>query len=110
LLHGDGFLGPSNLLNIFRQTATISVIAVAMTLVIACAEIDLSVGGVAGLSSVVVAITIRDHGAIAGVLAGIGVGLLIGAANGLLVSHRHSKLPGYACNARCGSWNCSPYN
>lgn len=86
LLHNDGFLGPNNLLNIFRQTATITVIAVAMTLVIACAEIDLSVGGIAGLSSVVVAIMIRDHGVLAGVLAGLGVGLVIGVANGLLVS------------------------
>lgn len=86
LLRNDGFLSPNNLLNIFRQTATISVVAVGMTFVIACAEIDLSVGGVAGLSSVVVAVTIRDHGAVAGVLAGIGVGLLVGSINGLLVS------------------------
>ena len=52
LLGDDGFLSQNNLLNVFRQTATITIIAVGMTYVIACAEIDLSVGSVAGLSSV----------------------------------------------------------
>ena len=37
LLHGQGFLSANNLLNILRQTATVTVIAVAMTFVIASA-------------------------------------------------------------------------
>lgn len=86
LLHGDGFLSPNNLVNIFRQTATISIMAVAMTLVIASAEIDLSIGSVAGLSSVCTAIAIRHSGIFAGILAGITVGLVVGTVNGLLVS------------------------
>ena len=45
ILLGDSwFASPNNILNIFRQTATISIMAVAMTYVIAAAEIDLSVG------------------------------------------------------------------
>ena len=86
LLHNDGFLSPNNLLNIFRQTATISIMAVAMTLVIASAEIDLSIGSVAGLSSVCTALAIRHAGIIPGILAGLGVGIVIGTINGLLVS------------------------
>ena len=86
LLHDDGFLSPNNLLNIFRQTATISIMAVAMTLVIASAEIDLSIGAVAGLSSVCTAVVIKNSGIIPGILAGLCVGLIIGAINGLLVS------------------------
>ena len=86
LLHDDGFLSPNNLLNIFRQTATISIMAVAMTLVIASAEIDLSIGAVAGLSSVCTAVVIKNSGIIPGILAGLCVGLVIGAINGLLVS------------------------
>ena len=86
LLHNDGFLSPNNLLNIFRQTATISIMAVAMTLVIASAEIDLSIGSVAGLSSVCTALAIRHAGIIPGILAGVGVGIVIGTINGLLVS------------------------
>src|SRR2546429_8880477 len=60
LLRDQGFLSPNNLLNIFRQTATITVIAVGMTYVIACAEIDLSVGSVAGLSSVCTAMALSQ--------------------------------------------------
>ena len=86
LLHDDGFLSPNNLLNILRQTATISIMAVAMTLVISAAEIDLSIGAVAGLSSVCTALAIRNSGIIPGILAGLCVGLIIGTINGLLVS------------------------
>ncbi len=53
VLSGSGFLNPTNLLNIVRQTAIIAVMAVAMTFVIAAAEIDLSIGSLAGLASVV---------------------------------------------------------
>src|ERR687885_1834299 len=74
LLRNQGFLSANNLLNIFRQTAIITVIAVAMTFVIACAEIDLSVGSVAGLSSVVAAIALSHWGLLAGIIAGLAGG------------------------------------
>ena len=61
-LADDGFLSGTNLLNIFRQTAIISVMAVAMTFVISAAQIDLSVGSVAGLSSVCAALAISATG------------------------------------------------
>ena len=86
LLRDQGFLSANNLLNIFRQTATITVIAVGMTYVIACAEIDLSVGSVAGLSSVCAAMAISAFGLIPGIIAGLLVGVVIGAINGGLVS------------------------
>ncbi|WDF35279.1 ABC transporter permease (plasmid) [Arthrobacter agilis] len=86
ILGDRGFLSSNNLLNIFRQTATITVIAVGMTYVIACAEIDLSVGSVAGLSSVCSAMAISQWGLLPGIAAGLGVGLAVGAINGALVS------------------------
>lgn len=86
LLGREGFLSGNNLVNIFRQAATITVMAVAMTFVIACAEIDLSVGSVAGLASVVTAMTIANYGLIPGILAGLAVGAIIGGINGALVS------------------------
>src|ERR687884_887717 len=86
LLGNQGFLSANNLLNIFRQTAIISVIAVAMTYVIAAAEIDLSVGSVAGLSSVCTAMALSRWGLVAGIIAGLAVGLVIGSINGGLVS------------------------
>lgn len=86
LLRDQGFLSPNNLLNIFRQTATITVIAVGMTYVIGCAEIDLSVGSVAGLSSVCTAMALSQWGLVPGILAGLAVGLVVGSVNGALVS------------------------
>jgi ribose transport system permease protein len=85
-LNGQGFLSSNNVLNIFRQAATISVIAVGMTFVIACAEIDLSVGSVAGLASVCTAMAIPNWGIAGGVAAGLAVGLVVGSINGALVS------------------------
>ncbi len=86
LLGDRGFLSSNNLLSILRQTSTITVIAVAMTYVIACAEIDLSVGSVAGLSSVVSAMAVSNWGLVPGILAGLAVGFAVGAINGGLVS------------------------
>jgi ribose transport system permease protein len=85
-LRDQGFLSSNNVLNIFRQAATISVIAVGMTFVIANAEIDLSVGSVAGLASVCTAMAIPEWGIAGGVLAGLAVGAAVGAINGGLVA------------------------
>lgn len=85
-LRDQGFLSSNNLLNIMRQTATITVIAVGMTYVISCAEIDLSVGSVAGLSSVCTAMALSRWGLAPGILAGLAVGVVIGTINGGLVS------------------------
>ena len=57
-LYDSGFLSFNNLLNIVRQSAIIAVMAVAMTFVISAAEIDLSVGSVAGLASVTSALAV----------------------------------------------------
>jgi ribose transport system permease protein len=85
-LGDQGFLSTNNVLNIFRQAATISIIAVGMTFVIACAEIDLSVGSVAGLASVCTAMAISNWGIVAGIAAGLAVGVVVGAINGGLVA------------------------
>jgi ribose transport system permease protein len=85
-LHGSGFLTSTNLLNILRATATISIMAVAMTFVIGAAQIDLSVGATAGLASVTTAMTIHDHGIAAGIAVGLLTGLVVGSINGALVA------------------------
>lgn len=86
LLRDQGFLSGNNILNILRQTATITVMAVGMTYAIAAAEIDLSVGSVAGLSSVAAAMAISRWGIIPGIFAGLAVGVIVGSINGSLVS------------------------
>jgi ribose transport system permease protein len=85
-LNDKGFLNPNNLLNIVRQTAMIAVMAIAITFVLSAGEIDLSVGAVAGLSTVTVAMAIAAGGPFMGVLAGIGTGLAVGCFNGWLTT------------------------
>jgi ribose transport system permease protein len=82
--YSNGFLSPTNLFNILRQSAIISVMAVAMTFVIASGEIDLSVGAVAGLASVATALAISRFGLIPGIIAGLLTGAVVGLINGLL--------------------------
>ena len=85
-LNDKGFLNPNNLLNIVRQTAMIAVMAVAMTFVLSAGEIDLSVGAVAGLATVTVAMAIAVAGPVGGVLAGLATGLAVGVFNGWLTT------------------------
>ncbi|MFC4766311.1 ABC transporter permease [Effusibacillus consociatus] len=86
-LYDQGFLSSNNLLNIARQTAMISIMAVAMTFVISAAEIDLSVGSIAALSSLTAALAMKaGFGVAGGIVAGLGTGALIGLINGILVT------------------------
>src|SRR3954465_14618492 len=87
-LHDKGFLNPTNLLNIFRQTAMIAVMAIAMTYVLSAGEIDLSVGAVAGLTSVVTAMAIDLGGPLIGVGAGLATGIAVAPSTAFL---RHAS-------------------
>ncbi len=80
------FLTGSNLLNVLLAASVTALLAAGQTYVIILAEIDLSVGAVLGLSSVVTALTLQQHGLLVGLLAGLGVGALAGLVNGLLVT------------------------
>ena len=93
LLGDEGFTSSTNLLNILRQASIVAVMAVGMTFVIANAEIDLSVGSVAGLASIATAIAIAHYGWIAGVVAGLAVGAVVGAINGSLVAY--ARIPSF---------------
>ncbi|MCY3634180.1 MAG: ABC transporter permease [bacterium] len=84
ILHDDGFLSSSNLLNIGRQAAPIAVMAVGMAFALAAGEIDLSVGSVVALSSLVAAEIVGNHGFLAGALAALGASALVGIVNGLI--------------------------
>ena len=85
-LFNKGFLDPNNLLNILRQTAMISIMTVGMTYVLAAGEIDLSIGMVAGLASLVVAVAMDRYGPFVGVIAGVAIGGLVGLINGVLTT------------------------
>ncbi len=80
------FLSVSNLTAVALQSSINAIIAIGMTLVIVTAGIDLSVGSIAGLASVVAATVMLTHGFVPGVVAGLAVGLVAGAVNGLLIA------------------------
>jgi ribose transport system permease protein len=85
-LRDDGFLSQTNLFNIVRQTTPVTVMAVAVVFVLSAGEIDLSLGAVVALSALVTADVMQNHSAVLAVAAGLGVGLGIGAVNGLFVT------------------------
>lgn len=86
-LRDADFLSQGNILNIVRQTAMITIMAVAMTFVISSSEIDLSVGSIAALAAITTALTMQAGlGMLAAVLVGLATGLVIGLINGFLVT------------------------
>jgi ribose transport system permease protein len=86
LLHDEGFTSEDNLLNIVRQTAPVTVMAVAVVFVLSAGEIDLSLGSVVALSALATAKVLQTEGVVLAVAAGLGVGLVVGAVNGLFVT------------------------
>ena len=81
------FLTTGNLLNILDQQSAVLVIAAAGTLVLVGGGIDLSVGAIYGLSGVVAGQVVLHHGIPVAVGAALGVGLLVGALNGIVTSY-----------------------
>jgi ribose transport system permease protein len=93
VLRNDGFATPSNLLNIVQQTAPVTVMAVAMTLVLTAGEIDLSIGSIVAVAALLAAAALRDMPWPVGVAIGLGAGAAIGAVNGALVAY--ARLPSF---------------
>ena len=81
--HGT-FLQLRNLLNILAQNSVTGTLAVAQCIVVISGGIDLSLGSITALSSIVT-LTLQDQGPLIARLGGLGVGLACGAINGGLV-------------------------
>ena len=81
-----GFLSSANIRSILVNASIVAIVGYGMTLAIAIRGLDLSVGAVAALSSVVTAGTINSAGAPLGVVTGLLIGLVVGLVNGLLVA------------------------
>jgi ribose transport system permease protein len=60
--------------------------AVGMTFVLSAGEIDLSIGAVAGLTSVTTALALAKFGLIGGICGGVLTGIVVGMVNGLLTT------------------------
>ncbi|WP_312641055.1 ABC transporter permease [Hydrogenoanaerobacterium sp.] len=86
ILKDKGFLSYSNMMNILRQTAMISVTAVGMTFAISAGLIDLSTGAVVAMSALTASIVLRNAGWLPALFSGLGVGLICGLINGIIVA------------------------
>jgi len=87
ILFDRGFLSGQNLLNITRQTAMISLMAIGTTFVLSAGEIDLSIGSIVALSALVTAISLRINlNMWLAILAGLSIGASIGFINGIIVT------------------------
>ncbi|MEQ8340446.1 MAG: ABC transporter permease, partial [Marinovum algicola] len=93
LVLGNKFFSPFAMTLILQQVQIVGVLAAAQALIILTAGIDLSVGAIAVLCTVVMGKVSFDYGLppVFAVIAGLAVGTGIGAANGWLVSRM--KLP-----------------
>ena len=93
-LNSKGFMGTNNLLNILRQTAMVSVMAVAGVFVLGAGQIDLTVGSNAAMSALIAALVLQcTNSILLAVLASIAFGLGVGFVNGMLVTRL--KLPAF---------------
>ena len=90
---GNGFANPNNLMNILRQTCLSAVMSVGRCCVIGAGQIDLSIGYVVGLSSVLTAMALNSWGIVPAILVGLAVGFVAGAVNGFLIAYL--KLPAF---------------
>ena len=83
------FVTPSNIYNIFGQSAVIGIVAAGMTFVIVCGGIDLSVGAVVALAGVVLALLLqRQVPTEIAISVTVLVGACCGLVNGCLIAWR----------------------
>ncbi len=87
ILIGSNFFLPGNLELIARQTAIVAAAALGMTIVIVSGGIDLSVGSVVALTTVVIAVLLNQGWPpLAAAIAGTASGAVCGLINGALIS------------------------
>ncbi len=84
----DAFATSKNLYNITRNVTFVAIIALGMTLVIITGGIDLSVGSVLCLCSMVLAVVMHAGYSIeVGIAASVLTALVVGAVNGVLIAY-----------------------
>jgi ribose transport system permease protein len=84
----NSFATPNNLFNITRNFTFVAIISLGMTIVIITGGIDLSVGSVLCLCSMILAVVMHSgYGIEMGIAASLGTALLVGAINGVLIAY-----------------------
>jgi D-xylose transport system permease protein len=90
-LTGGIFFAPRNMSNLFEQSAETAILAVGAVLVIVAAQIDLSVGSLAGLTGGVAAVcqVWFKMNAIESILAALAVGVVLGLFQGWWIAYQN---------------------
>lgn len=84
---GETFPSEANIRTLISANAVVAIVALAALVPLVCYEFDLSVGAIAGLSSIFVASALANGTPVVlGVLLGIGLGILVGLINALLIT------------------------
>lgn len=84
----DSFATSKNIFNITRNATFVAIVALGVTVVIITGGIDLSVGSVLCLCSMILAVVMHaGHGIEVGILAAVATALAVGAVNGILIAY-----------------------
>ena len=81
------FLTRTNIFNILDQSVVIGIVAVGMTFVILTGGIDLSVGSVAGLTGIVLGLSVQSYPLAVAILIAVLSGAGIGLVSGVLIAY-----------------------
>ncbi len=85
-LRPDVFFTPRNIINIGLAISILGILAMAQTVVIVSGGLDISVGSIVGLTTMVLAATAQATGSdTLGMLAALAAGLVAGAVNGIAI-------------------------
>ena len=83
----DRYLSAANLRVVLTQTVIVAIGALGMTMIVISGGIDLSVGSIIALASVITAVALRSGWPpTAAVMAGVATGGMVGLANGLVIT------------------------
>lgn len=89
LVWGGGFLNPQQFLDIFNNNAFLIILSCGLTVVMIAAGIDISVGGITALVSMVCVLYLDDKGGsvLGSAAVAMGIGLAFGLVQGFLISY-----------------------
>mgnify|MGYP006291975263 CR=1 FL=1 len=87
-LASEHFFKLGNIINIIRQISLLGIIAMGMTMIIVCGEIDLSVGSIYGASAIIAGVLMASGVPVwIAVVCGLIAGVIFGGINGVLVTY-----------------------
>jgi ribose transport system permease protein len=85
-LNSEVFLSVANFRNIGVSAAALAAVSFGQTFAVLTAGLDLSVGSIVALVSIVGALVMRDHGVVAGLAAALATGAAVGLLNGIVIT------------------------